>query len=152
MEAKNIHLDHRIIYSIIEPDSRVLDLGCGEGDLLYPLVRDKHVRAQGIELDDKAIQECVKKGLSVFHDDIESSLREYPDQFLRLRYSEPEHAGSKKSRFCHPGGYAHRQRRSLSGFPISPISNRGLCCFSGESRPLRNHCPISGMIHPMCAF
>ena len=79
MASKDIHLDHRIIYSIIEPDSRVLDLGCGEGDLLYPLVRDKHVRAQGIELNDKAIQECVKKGLSVFQDDIENSLREYPD-------------------------------------------------------------------------
>ncbi len=73
------HPDHQIIYSIVEPDSRVLDLGCGEGELLYPLVRDKHIRAQGIELNDKAIQECVKKGLSVFHDDIESGLREYPD-------------------------------------------------------------------------
>ena len=80
MASKDIHLDHRIIYSIIEPASRVLDLGCGEGDLLYPLVRDKQVRAQGIELDDKAIQECVKKGLSVFQDDIENSLREYPDR------------------------------------------------------------------------
>jgi methionine biosynthesis protein MetW len=79
MASKDIHLDYRIIYSIIEPDSRVLDLGCGEGDLLYPLVRDKQVRAQGIELNDKAIQECVKKGLSVFQDDIENSLREYPD-------------------------------------------------------------------------
>jgi methionine biosynthesis protein MetW len=79
MESHSIHLDHRIIYSIIEPDSRVLDLGCGEGELLYPLVRDKHVRAQGIELNDKAIQECVKKGLSVFQDDIENSLLEYPD-------------------------------------------------------------------------
>ena len=79
MASEDIRLDHKIIYSIIEPGSRVLDLGCGEGDLLYPLVRDKQVRAQGIELNDKAIQECVKKGLSVFHDDIEKSLREYPD-------------------------------------------------------------------------
>ena len=79
MAAENIHLDYSIIYSIIEPGSRVLDLGCGEGDLLYPLVRDKQIRAQGIELNDKAIQECVKKGLSVFQDDIENSLREYPD-------------------------------------------------------------------------
>jgi methionine biosynthesis protein MetW len=79
MASEDIRLDHRIIYSIIEPESRVLDLGCGEGELLYPLVRDKQVRAQGIELDDKSIQECVKKGLSVFHDDIEHSLREYPD-------------------------------------------------------------------------
>jgi methionine biosynthesis protein MetW len=79
MESENITLDHRIIYSIVEHGSRVLDLGCGEGELLYPLVRDKQVRAQGIELDDKAIQGCVKKGLSVFHDDIENSLREFPD-------------------------------------------------------------------------
>ena len=79
MESNNINLDHRIIYSIVEPDSHVLDLGCGKGELLYPLVRDKHVRAQGIELNDKDIQECVKKGLSVFHDDIENSLREFPD-------------------------------------------------------------------------
>jgi methionine biosynthesis protein MetW len=79
MASEYIRLDHRIIYSIIKPNSRVLDLGCGEGDLLYPLVRDKQVRAQGIELSEKAIQECVKKGLSVFHDDIENSLREYPD-------------------------------------------------------------------------
>lgn len=79
MATENIHLDYSIIYSMIEPGSRVLDLGCGEGDLLYPLVRDKQIRAQGIELNDKAIQECVKKGLSVFQDDIENSLREYPD-------------------------------------------------------------------------
>lgn len=79
MESENITLDHRMIYSIVEQGSRVLDLGCGEGELLYPLVRDKQVRAQGIELDDKAIQGCVKKGLSVFHDDIENSLREFPD-------------------------------------------------------------------------
>lgn len=79
MVSENIRLDHNIIYSIIEPESRVLDLGCGFGDLLYPLVRDKRIRAQGIELEDKAIQECVKKGLSVFQGDIENSLREYPD-------------------------------------------------------------------------
>jgi methionine biosynthesis protein MetW len=80
IESDNISLDHRVIYSIVEEGSRVLDLGCGKGELLYPLVRDKHVRAQGIELDDKAIQECVKKGLSVFHDDIENSLPEFPDR------------------------------------------------------------------------
>lgn len=80
MKSDNNSLDHRVIYSIVEEGSRVLDLGCGKGELLYPLVRDKHVRAQGIELDDKAIQECVKKGLSVFHDDIENSLPEFPDR------------------------------------------------------------------------
>jgi methionine biosynthesis protein MetW len=93
MASNNARLDHKIIYSIIDPGSKVLDLGCGEGDLLYLLVRDKRVMAQGIELDDRAIQACVKKGLSVFHDDIESGLREYPDHsfdFVILNQSMEE--------------------------------------------------------------
>jgi methionine biosynthesis protein MetW len=80
MISKEIRLDHRIIYEIIDPESRVLDLGCGNGDLLYLLARDKKAKVQGIELNDAAIHECVKKGLSVFHSDIETGLKEYPDQ------------------------------------------------------------------------
>jgi methionine biosynthesis protein MetW len=72
--------DHRIIYQFVEAGSKVLDLGCGNGDLMYLLVREKNARVQGIELDDAAIYECVKKGLSVIHSDIESGLVEYPDR------------------------------------------------------------------------
>ena len=73
-------LDHKIIYEVIEPESRVLDLGCGDGDLLDFLVKKKKVKAQGIELNEAAIYECVEKGLSVFHGDIESGLSDYPDK------------------------------------------------------------------------
>ena len=73
-------LDHKVIYEIVEPDSKVLDLGCGNGELLSFLVKEKKVNAQGIELDEKAIYECVEKGLSVFHGDIDSGLAEYPDK------------------------------------------------------------------------
>jgi methionine biosynthesis protein MetW len=79
MGSNGIQLDHQIISRIIEPQSRVLDLGCGSGDLLYLLAREKGARVQGIEVNDSAIYECVKKGLSVFHGDIESGLAEYPD-------------------------------------------------------------------------
>ncbi len=79
LESKDARLDHRIIFDLIEPGSKVLDLGCGNGDLMYILTREKNVRAQGIEVDDTAVYECVKKGLSVFHSDIESGLSEYPD-------------------------------------------------------------------------
>ncbi|MEI6315658.1 MAG: methionine biosynthesis protein MetW, partial [Syntrophus sp. (in: bacteria)] len=54
--------DHRIIYDAIAPESRVLDLGCGTGELLYHLVRFKEARVQGIEMDKKAFYECVKRG------------------------------------------------------------------------------------------
>lgn len=75
----NINLDHRVIYKIVTPDSKILDLGCGDGDLLYFLVKEKKVKAQGIELDEEAIYKCVERGLSVFHGDIESGLSGYPD-------------------------------------------------------------------------
>ena len=80
MTSNGIRLDHEIICQIVEPGARVLDLGCGNGDLLYLLAREKGARVQGIELNDSAIYECVKKGLSVFHGDIESGLAEYPDR------------------------------------------------------------------------
>lgn len=73
-------LDHQVIAGLVEPGSKVLDLGCGKGDLLLLLRRDKHAMVQGIELDDKAVQECVKRGLSVFHGNVETGLSEYPDR------------------------------------------------------------------------
>lgn len=80
MDTENIRLDHRIILNIVEPGLKVLDLGCGSGDLLYLLARDKKAKVQGIEIDDEAIYQCVGKGLSVFHGDVDSGLSEYPDK------------------------------------------------------------------------
>jgi methionine biosynthesis protein MetW len=73
-------LDHRIIAEIIGEGSRVLDLGCGEGDLIALLSSKKGVRVQGIELDNDAVGRCVMRGFSVFNGDIESGLAEYPDR------------------------------------------------------------------------
>ncbi|MFZ5799937.1 MAG: methionine biosynthesis protein MetW [Candidatus Omnitrophota bacterium] len=80
MTFNSIRLDHRVIYEIVEPEARVLDLGCGDGELLYLLARDKAAKVQGIEVDDAAIYKCVEKGLSVFHSDIDTGLSEYPDK------------------------------------------------------------------------
>ena len=72
--------DYKIISEITEPHSKVLDLGCGDGELMHLLTKEKNVRAQGIELDDAQIYKCVERGLSVFHSDIDSGLLEYPDK------------------------------------------------------------------------
>jgi methionine biosynthesis protein MetW len=79
MSADTVRPDHRVIFEWIEPGARVLDLGCGHGNLLALLAREKKARVQGIELDEKAIYECVDKGLSVYQGDIETGLEEYPD-------------------------------------------------------------------------
>lgn len=80
MTINSVRLDYQIIYKIIDPSARVLDLGCGDGDLIYFLSKEKDAKVQGIELSEEAIYKCVEKGLSVFHSDIDSGLIEYPDK------------------------------------------------------------------------
>jgi methionine biosynthesis protein MetW len=80
MPSETVPLEYRTIIEWIREGSSVLDLGCGNGELLSLLVREKSVRGQGIEINEQAIYQCVAKGLSVFHEDIDRGLSDYPDQ------------------------------------------------------------------------
>jgi len=80
MPSESNRPDHRIIAELIVPGSSVLDLGCGSGELLYMLIKDRGAHGQGIEIDEQAIYTCVARGLNVFHGDIDSGLSEYPDR------------------------------------------------------------------------
>lgn len=98
-EKEIIKADYKAIADMIEPDSSVLDLGCGGGELLELLIREKNVRGQGIEIDEQAIYKCIAKGLNVLHGDIDSGLSEYRDKAFdyvilnqslqQLRHVEP---------------------------------------------------------------
>ena len=79
MRSKSLPPEYGIILEWIGAGSSVLDLGCGDGELLSLLVREKNVKAQGIEIDEQAIYRCVARGLSVFHQDIDNGLSEYGD-------------------------------------------------------------------------
>ena len=79
MKYEDIRIDHRIILELINPRSCVLDLGCGAGELLYLLIKEKNARGQGIEIDEQAIHACVAEGLSVFQQDVDTGLSEYAD-------------------------------------------------------------------------
>ncbi len=80
MEFTALPLVVRVIYQMVEARSRVLDLGCGKGELLQLLIREKEICGQGIEFDNEAIHQCVEKGISVLYGDIEKGLSEYPNQ------------------------------------------------------------------------
>jgi methionine biosynthesis protein MetW len=80
MPSETPSLEYKVILKWIGQDSSVLDLGCGDGSLLDLLVRERNVRAQGIEIDEQAIHQCVARGLSVFHEDIDHGLSDYADQ------------------------------------------------------------------------
>ncbi len=78
--TKYAQQEHLIIAGMVHQQTTVLDLGCGNGELLVLLRDEKDVNGQGIEIDEEAIYRCVQKGLTVFHSDIESGLGEYPDK------------------------------------------------------------------------
>ncbi len=80
MARKDIQLDHAVILDLIRPQSTVLDLGCGNGDLLFLLIKERKARVQGIEIDEQEIYKCVAKGLNVFHGDVDSGLAEFNDK------------------------------------------------------------------------
>ncbi len=72
--------EHKTILEWVSEGATVLDLGCGDGELLAQLIEKKHVHAQGIELNEQAIHRCVAKGLSVYQQDIDTGLAEYEDK------------------------------------------------------------------------
>lgn len=78
--AKRVRVDYELIDSLIAPNSRVLDLGCGDGELLCRLVADKNVTGEGIELDEQLVTHCVQCGIPAIHRDIERGLEMYPDK------------------------------------------------------------------------
>jgi methionine biosynthesis protein MetW len=71
--------DLAVIAANIAPESRVLDVGCGDGALMAALRDECRVDARGMELDPHDVAECVAKGLSVMQGDADSDLVDYPD-------------------------------------------------------------------------
>ena len=72
--------DYTIIGEVVEPGSRVLDLGCGDGELLAWLVENKNVQARGVEIDGAKVQRAISRGVSVYQGDLEQGLEDYPDK------------------------------------------------------------------------
>ena len=85
-------VDMEIIGDWVEPNTRVLDLGCGEGALLDYLVQTKKVSAVGVDLDFNKITACVRRGLAAYQGDLTTFLRAFPDQhFDRVICSRTVH-------------------------------------------------------------
>ena len=77
-DTENIRFDLQIIGSTIEPGSKVLDLGCGNGDLIAWLETNKHVQCTGIEQDKEKAAHCIARGLSVLQGDLNEEVDDYP--------------------------------------------------------------------------
>ncbi len=84
MDAPNKHtttsrVDLLLIADMVDPGTRVIDVGCGDGMLLEILAETRDVDARGIELSQAGVNQCVARGLSVIQGDADSDLVNYPD-------------------------------------------------------------------------
>ena len=73
-----IRVDHQLIADLVPAGARVLDVGCGDGALLYHLSHFKGADARGIEISRNRVAACLNQGLSVIQGDAESELLDYP--------------------------------------------------------------------------
>ena len=75
----SLRADLAVIAAHVVPGARVLDIGCGEGELMEVLQREKGCDARGMEIDPEAVERCVARGLSVIQGDADRDLADYPD-------------------------------------------------------------------------
>jgi len=71
--------DWQNIETFVEPGTKVLDLGCGDGSLLEYLIAKKNIIARGVDINEHFILECIQKGISVFQSDLDEGLSDYGD-------------------------------------------------------------------------
>ena len=71
--------EFKIIADLIEKDTRVLDVGCGDGTLMEFLKDNKEIDIRGIEISKTNVQKCIGKGLTVIEGDAEKDLSQFPD-------------------------------------------------------------------------
>lgn len=77
--TETTRIDLLLVAGMVENGARVLDVGCGDGELLRLLAETKNVDARGVEISQKGVNDCVAKGLSVIQGDADVDLADYPD-------------------------------------------------------------------------
>ena len=79
LDTQTNRIDLKLVAEMVAPGSRVLDVGCGDGQLLALLAETRSVDARGIELSREGVAGCVARGLSVIQGDADTDLAAYPD-------------------------------------------------------------------------
>lgn len=80
MTQAHLRHDLQLIYDWIAPETHVLDLGCGNGELLSALMRHKNCTGYGIEIDTDSVQAAIERGINVIQADLEKGLNAFADQ------------------------------------------------------------------------
>ena len=77
---RGLHLNYSLITQIIEENSKVLDLGCGDGTLLKMLMDQKHIEGKGVEIKQDAVISSIENGVCTIQGDIDEGLVQFSDK------------------------------------------------------------------------
>ena len=77
-ESKGLHLNYKIITEMVESNTSVLDVGCGDGTLMK-MLKENGIKVSGIDINQDNVVKCLEKGLSVIQGDIDEGLQGYPN-------------------------------------------------------------------------
>ena len=72
--------EFKIIANLLPAQSKVLDVGCGDGTLIEALIKQKDIDTRGIELEENKVKQCISKGLAVIQGNAETELGQFPDK------------------------------------------------------------------------
>ena len=72
--------EFKVIANLLPNNTRVLDIGCGDGSLMSLLRKDKNIEVRGLELNQNNVQQCIHKGLPVIQGNAETELHQFPNQ------------------------------------------------------------------------
>lgn len=141
-EREPLRADLAAILARIEPGSRALDIGCGDGALMAALVEDKRVDARGIEIDAEQVERCVARGLSVVQGDADRDLAFYPDRAFDYAIlsqtlqtaNRPDHMLAELLRVS---------RRAFVSFPNFAYWRMRKALLVGGRMPVTRHLPVS---------
>ena len=80
MKDLKMKKEFKVIADLLPSNTRVLDVGCGDGSLMNLLNEEKHIEVRGLELNQENVQECIHKGLPVIQGNAETELHQFPDK------------------------------------------------------------------------
>jgi methionine biosynthesis protein MetW len=134
--------DLAVIARHVAPESRVLDVGCGEGELMAVLQAEKQVDARGMEIDPEEVERAVSRGLSVVQGDANRDLADYPDDaFDYAVLSQTLQTAERPDRML--GELLRIGRKAFVSFPnFAHWRMRASLLWNGRM-PVTRHLPVS---------